>query len=88
MVLDLLPAFGAGMLVLADRNFLSHTLVRDVLATGAHIGVADLGASTRRASPLPAAIQMSATRIRRLTCHAAGSRNWASGRAGRSDIVP
>jgi hypothetical protein len=25
------------MLVLADRNFLSHTLVRDVLATGAHI---------------------------------------------------
>ncbi len=43
MVLDLLPAFGAGMLVLADRNFLSHTLARDVLATGAHIGVADLG---------------------------------------------
>lgn len=34
---DLLPAFGEGMLVLADRNFLSHTLVRDVLATGAHI---------------------------------------------------
>ena len=34
---DLLPAFGAGMLVLADRNFLAHTLVRDVLATGAHI---------------------------------------------------
>ncbi len=34
---DLLPALGAGMLVLADRNFLSHTLVRDVLATGAHI---------------------------------------------------
>jgi hypothetical protein len=34
---DLLPAFGAGMLVLADRNFLSHTLARDVLATGAHI---------------------------------------------------
>lgn len=25
------------MMVLADRNFLSHTLVRDVLATGAHI---------------------------------------------------
>jgi hypothetical protein len=25
------------MLVLADRNFLSHTLARDVLATGAHI---------------------------------------------------
>jgi hypothetical protein len=25
------------MLVLADRNFLSHTLVRDTLATGAHI---------------------------------------------------
>ena len=25
------------MLVLADRNFLSHALARDVLATGAHI---------------------------------------------------
>jgi Insertion element 4 transposase N-terminal/Transposase DDE domain len=34
---DLLPAFGPGMLVLADRNFLCHTLARDVLATGAHI---------------------------------------------------
>jgi hypothetical protein len=34
---DLLAAFGPRMLVLADRNFLSHTLVRDVLATGAHI---------------------------------------------------
>ncbi|MFL5512885.1 MAG: transposase, partial [Gemmatimonadales bacterium] len=34
---DLLPALGPGMLVLADRNFLSHTLARDVLATGAHI---------------------------------------------------
>jgi hypothetical protein len=34
---DLLPAFGEGMVVLADRNFLSHTLARDVLATGAHI---------------------------------------------------
>ena len=34
---DLLPAFGAGMLVLADRNFLCHTLARDVLGTGAHI---------------------------------------------------
>jgi hypothetical protein len=29
--------FTAQMLVLADRNFLSHALVRDVLATGAHI---------------------------------------------------
>jgi hypothetical protein len=37
LALDLLPAFGEGMLVLADRNFLSHTLARDVLATGAHI---------------------------------------------------
>lgn len=37
MARDLLPAFGAGMLVLADRNFLSHTLARDVLATGAHL---------------------------------------------------
>jgi hypothetical protein len=37
LALDLLPAFGPGMLVLADRNFLSHTLARDVLATGAHI---------------------------------------------------
>ncbi len=34
---DLPACFGAGMLVLADRNFLSHTLARDVLATGAHI---------------------------------------------------
>jgi len=34
---DLLAAFGPGMMVLADRNFLSHTLARDVLATGAHI---------------------------------------------------
>jgi len=34
---DLLPAFTAEMLVLADRNFLSHTLARDTLATGAHI---------------------------------------------------
>ena len=37
LALDLLPAFIAEMLVLADRNFLSHTLARDVLATGAHI---------------------------------------------------
>src|SRR5690348_13993494 len=34
---DLLAGFGPGMLVLADRNFLSHSLVRDVLATGAHV---------------------------------------------------
>lgn len=34
---DLLPAFTNTMLVLADRNFLSHTLARDTLATGAHI---------------------------------------------------
>jgi len=34
---DLLAAFGPGMLVLADRNFLSHALARDVLATGAHL---------------------------------------------------
>src|SRR4249919_1253443 len=34
---DLLPAFGPNMVVLADRNFLCHTLARDVLATGAHI---------------------------------------------------
>ncbi len=37
LAVDLLPSFGPGMLVLADRNFLSHTLARDVLATGAHI---------------------------------------------------
>ena len=37
LALDLLPAFGPGMLVLADRNFLSHTLARDVLGTGAHV---------------------------------------------------
>jgi hypothetical protein len=37
LMLDLLPAFGGGMLVLADRNFLSWSLVRAVLATGAHI---------------------------------------------------
>ncbi len=34
---DLLAVFGPGMLVLADRNFLSHALARDVLASGAHI---------------------------------------------------
>jgi len=34
---DLLAAFGPGMMVLADRNFLSHTLAREVLATGAHV---------------------------------------------------
>src|SRR5713226_457374 len=37
LALDLLASFGPGMLVLADRNFLSHALARDVLATGAHI---------------------------------------------------
>ena len=37
LAVDLLPAFGVEMLVLADRNFLSHTLARDVLGTGAHI---------------------------------------------------
>jgi Transposase DDE domain len=37
LALDLLPAFGPEMVILADRNFLSHTLARDVLATGAHI---------------------------------------------------
>ncbi len=35
--LDLLPCFAPGMLVLAGRNFLSWSLARDVLATGAHI---------------------------------------------------
>jgi len=34
---DILGAFTPEMLVLADRNFLSHTLARDTLATGAHI---------------------------------------------------
>jgi hypothetical protein len=34
---DLLAVLEPGMLVLTDRNFLSHTLARDVLATGAHI---------------------------------------------------
>jgi transposase IS4-like protein/DDE family transposase len=37
MALDLLPCFGPGMLILADRNFLSWSLARDVLAAGAHI---------------------------------------------------
>ena len=37
LALDLLPSFGPGMLVLADRNFLSWSLARAVLATGAHI---------------------------------------------------
>jgi hypothetical protein len=37
LAVDLLPAFEPGMLVLADRNFLSHALARDVLGTGAHI---------------------------------------------------
>ena len=34
---DVLGAFTPEMLVLADRNFLSHTLVRDLLVTGAHL---------------------------------------------------
>ncbi len=34
---DLLAALGPDTVVLADRNFLSHALARDVLATGAHI---------------------------------------------------
>ncbi len=34
---DLLAAFTNDMLVLADRNFLSHALALDVLATGAHL---------------------------------------------------
>jgi hypothetical protein len=34
---DLLPAFDERMLVLADRNFLSHALARDTMATGAHL---------------------------------------------------
>lgn len=34
---DLLSACDSSMLVLADRNFLSHALLRDMLATGAHI---------------------------------------------------
>jgi len=37
LALDLLPSFGPGMLVLADRNFLSWSLARAVLATGPHI---------------------------------------------------
>ena len=37
LTLDLLGCFGPGMVVLADRNFLSWSLARAVLATGAHI---------------------------------------------------
>ncbi len=37
LALDLLGCFGPGMLVLADRKFLSWSLARDVLAAGAHI---------------------------------------------------
>ena len=37
LAVDLLPAFTPEMLVLADRQFLSYTLVRDTLATGAHV---------------------------------------------------
>jgi len=37
LALDLLGCLGHGQLVLADRNFLSWSLARDVLATGAHI---------------------------------------------------
>ena len=35
--MDLLGCFGPGMLVLADRKFLSWSLARAFLATGAHI---------------------------------------------------
>lgn len=34
---DLLPALGPGMLVLADRNFISYSLWRDATATGADL---------------------------------------------------
>jgi hypothetical protein len=34
---DLLALLGPGMLTLADRNFLSYALARDVLATGVHV---------------------------------------------------
>src|SRR5262249_60169484 len=51
LALDLLPSFGPGMLVLADRNFLSWSLARAVLATGAHI----LWRASPRLSPPPAA---------------------------------
>jgi hypothetical protein len=34
---DLLPLLGAGMLVVADRNFLSHAGLVQTLATGAHV---------------------------------------------------
>src|ERR1700722_16531622 len=37
LALDLLSCLGHGQLVLADGNFLSWSLARDVLATGAHI---------------------------------------------------
>ena len=37
LALDLLGCFGPGMLVLADRKFLSWSLARSFLATGAHI---------------------------------------------------
>jgi len=37
LVLDLLECFRPGQLVLADRKFLSWSLARDVLATGAHV---------------------------------------------------
>ena len=37
LVPDLLECFGPGQLVLADRKFLSWSLARDVLATGAHV---------------------------------------------------
>ena len=37
LALDLLGCFGPGMLVLADRKFLSWSLARAFLATGAHI---------------------------------------------------
>ena len=34
---DLLPLLGTGMLVVADRNFLSHAALTAALATGAHV---------------------------------------------------
>lgn len=37
MAKDLIGALGPDMLVLADRNFLSHALVRETLVSGAHI---------------------------------------------------
>ncbi len=93
---DLLAAFGPGMLVLADRNFQSHSLVRDVLATGAHIlWRASASFAVLRADPdrgarrrqLPRAVEPG-PQERRAADHGAGHRVHRAHHNPRPAVAP